>query len=50
MRARDPAPKKTVDVTDDTVNTVTEYFRTDRQDVHVNVVKPVVSRIPRKEQ
>ena len=35
MRARTPAPKQTVDVTDDTTNTVTEHWD-DRQDVHIH--------------
>lgn len=32
--------KVTVDRTDQTVNTVTEHWH-DRQDVHINVLKPV---------
>jgi hypothetical protein len=35
LRARNPAPKQTVDVTDDTTNTVTEHWD-DRQDVHIH--------------
>lgn len=43
FRARIPAPKQTVDHTDQTINTVTEHWD-DRQDVNVNVVKPVMMK------
>lgn len=44
-----PAPKKTVDVTDHTVNTVTEHWH-DRQDVNVKVVNPIAMTLPKKEE
>jgi hypothetical protein len=39
-RVGEPKSKVTVDVTDKTVNTVTEHWH-DRQDVHVRVKDPV---------
>ena len=52
LRARSPAPKVTVDVTDQTTNTVTEHFDVERQDVHIQVTKPVTlnNPPPQKEQ
>lgn len=42
-RTGEPKVKVTVDHTDQTVNTVTEHWH-DRQDVHVNVVKPLIRK------
>lgn len=44
-----PAPKKTVDHTDSTINTVTEHWH-DRQDVNIRVVRPPTITVPKKEE
>jgi hypothetical protein len=44
VRVGEPRRKVTVDHTDSTVNTVTEHWH-DRQDVAVQVLKPVTMRV-----
>jgi hypothetical protein len=41
LRPAVPAPKVTVDHTDDTVNRTTEHFTSDRVDAHVSVLRPI---------
>lgn len=48
VRTGPPKTKVTVDHTDETVNTVTDYWH-DRQDVHIDVLKPITTKRPPKE-
>lgn len=48
LRPAIPSPKKTVDHTDQTVNTVTEHWD-DRQDVNIGVLKPIQVKVKKED-